>query len=380
MQKKDLFLVLYSDLRAAGGGIESWLIKFLENRDILSSDTDHIYILFLNSDYDIEQKIPFLFKDSEIQFISIALESKFPLIRGIEYQIKGFKQLQQLITKSSILISVGTYLELFLIYRIKKRNIDIKKGYWIRNVLKFLLKTRHTGIFSSIILKMEAPLLKSMDFIIANGEDTFNYYRNEYNLNNLYLNKNAVDESKICINEHPFENNTIRIGYIGRLVQDKGIDSFLKSIELYNSKSIEFVIIGSGDMEEDVKKIGKKMNNVLFYGAVSNQDVYHYLSTLDATVHLTYVDSGGLSNSLLESIFSDNLIICWNTSAFTQILNDENAILIEHGNVEQLSSTYTKIAADRGFALRKIQAAKKLKPGNDMISHMNKFLDIINII
>jgi glycosyltransferase involved in cell wall biosynthesis len=377
--KKDLFFIFYSFLFSYGGGIESWLIKFLDNRYILYGSFDKIHILYLKSDVEPEMTIPVLFKDTEIDFIPISVKNCSVVLKGLEYHIKSLDSLKKIINRSSIIFGLGSFHELFVVFCINK-NLIRKRGFWLRNILKYLLKTRKTGIFSSLILKMEPCILRSMDFVIANGTDTYNYYKRRYGLNNIFVNKNAIDESRICINKNPFQKDVTRIGYIGRLEKDKGFDCFLKSIEQSSDiKNIEFLIVGFGDLENDARETYKKYNNVIFKGALSNTEVYSCLSSLDATVHLTRTGGGGLSNSLLESIFSDNLIICWNNPAFTQVANNDNAVLIEEGNILQLSNAYKKICFDKEFALEKIRNARTLKSGNDMLSHMRNFLKIVDV-
>jgi glycosyltransferase involved in cell wall biosynthesis len=378
--KKDLFFIFYSFLYSYGGGIESWLIKFLDNRYVLYRSFAKIHILYLESNVNQEMTIPFLFKDTDIDFIPVLLKKRCVIFKGFEYQIKCLGLLKKINNQCSVVFGLGSFHELFVVSCIKK-NLFFKKGFWLRNILRYTLKIQKAGILSSFILKMEPCILRSMDFVIANGTDTYNYYKRQYGLNNIFINKNAIDESMVHVNKNPFRKDITRIGYIGRLEKDKGFDCFLKSIEQSRDiQNIDFFIIGFGSLEDDIRKTCKKYSNVIFKGALSNKEVYSCLSLLDATVHLTRTGGGGLSNSLLESIFSDNLIICWNNPIFTQIANDDNAVLIEEGDILQLTNAYKKISSDREFALGKIRNARALKDGNDMLSHMNNFLNIVDAV
>jgi glycosyltransferase involved in cell wall biosynthesis len=249
--KKDLFFIFYSFLYSYGGGIESWLIKFLDNRRVLYRSFDEIHILYLKSDIDQEMTIPVLFKDTDIDFIPVSLKKRSVILKGFEYHIKCLGLLKKINNQNSVVFGLGSFHELFIVFCIKK-TLFLKKGFWLRNILKYLLKTRKTGIFSSLILKMEPFILRSMDFVIANGADTYNYYKEQYRLNNIFVNKNAIDESRICINNNPFQNGITRIGYIGRLENEKGFDCFLESIEQSSHiENIEFFIIGYGRLEKD---------------------------------------------------------------------------------------------------------------------------------
>jgi glycosyltransferase involved in cell wall biosynthesis len=376
--KKDLYFIFYSFLYSYGGGIESWLIKFLDNRHILYKSFEKIHILYLKSNIDHQATIPSLFENTDIDFIPVELNSRSVILKGLEYHIKCHYHLKK-INKKSIVIGLGSFHELFVVSSIK-RNCLLKRSFWLRNILKFSLETRKTGIFSSLILWMEPHCLKSLDFVIANGTDTYDYYKRHYGLKNFFVNKNAIDESKICINKNPFQKNIIRVGYVGRLEKDKGFDCFLESVEQScGIKNVEFVIIGFGNLENAVHEAIRKFNNVVFKGALSNRDVYSCLSSLDATVHLTRSGGGGLSNSLLESIFSDNLIICWDIPVFTQIVNDTNAFLVEEGDILRLTNIYKIICSNKELALKKIINARELTAGNDMLSHMRKFLEIVNL-
>lgn len=74
-----------------------------------------------------------------------------------------------------------------------------------------------------------------------------------------------------------------RVGFIGRLSQEKGFDEFCNIAKKYTSKDISFVAAGSPNSGEDIKKI-KKMaieNNVALLGFISLE---LFLSKVDIVI------------------------------------------------------------------------------------------------
>ena len=114
---------------------------------------------------------------------------------------------------------------------------------------------------------------------------------------------------------------------------------------------------------------------------MNNKDIYTFISAIDCSVNLTIctetMGGAGLSNSLLESIFSNNLIIAWNTVNFNQILNDESAFLVPQNDIDSLVDVYKFILNNRDDCKKKIKKAESIVQEFDFEHHMLNFSNFV---
>ena len=379
-----LHIVMFSDLFLNAGGCESWLYKFLLYAEELLTFYSEIHVYgIISTDKQDLKRISSVIHKKNVFF-------HYSGLRRLKIYQKIFAFFKQQNTFFSTycndgdcLLSIGSFYEMFVSYLFRKKS-NLKRLVWLRTILEYHLKTRKAKYFLPFICMLEGFCLHHMDYIIANGSDTKVFYEERYNLKDIAVIPNAIIAENISANITPFENEKIKIGFIGRLYPEKGFDKFVESVDIFNkspSDEVEFIIIGDGEMKNEAIRLDKQYVNCSFLGSVSNDNIFAYLGSLDATVHLNFSNTGsGVSNSLLESLFANNLLICWSNKIFLQVVASDSAILVCESSATDLVNAYYFVTNNRDICKKKLAKASLLKKQYLFSKHIQLFLDIVRML
>jgi len=103
----------------------------------------------------------------------------------------------------------------------------------------------------------------------------------------------AIDPARFDAEEVPtpltpdLSDSTVLIGYAGRIVEQKGLHTFLDALAQRRHLSWHFVLIGDGDYVEPLQAQAQRLNiqdRVSFLGYIDHSDIPPYLSSLDFVV------------------------------------------------------------------------------------------------
>jgi glycosyltransferase involved in cell wall biosynthesis len=183
-----------------------------------------------------------------------------------------------------------------------------------------------------------------------------------------------------------FNRSPVRIAYIGRLSEEKGLPAFLEAVEVVASQQahakLRFEIVGDGPLRARAQDAARRHPGLLeFVGPLSNEAVVPYLETIDAGVCLTHCGEGGgggVSNGLLEIIAARRLVIAWDSVIFTQVLKPDQACLVEEGQVDRLAQALLHLSAHPEEATVRILASEPaLRPYtlDEHVAHLMRFLE-----
>lgn len=142
-------------------------------------------------------------------------------------------------------------------------------------------------------------LFKNVDRIISNSKPTLNVIKEMYSIADsklTYVNSAVyVDSYKVssCDNK--------RVTFIGRLIENKGIELFPKILKVI-PKSWEFYVIGDGPMTSVVENMRKEFPNIVMLGKQPLDKVKEYLGKSDVLVLPTYAE--GSPRVVLEALSS----------------------------------------------------------------------------
>lgn len=147
----------------------------------------------------------------------------------------------------------------------------------------------------------------------------------------------------------------ITIGFIGRLVREKGILDLVKAFRdiAHKYQNLKLVIIGPSDLDERDKSTNdglkiiitenKLENKVIFTGY--REDIPELLSIIDIFVLPSYRE--GMPVSLLEAMAMEIPVIATNIRGCKEEVNDECGILYDKGDIEGLKSALSCLVEDR---------------------------------
>jgi glycosyltransferase involved in cell wall biosynthesis len=144
------------------------------------------------------------------------------------------------------------------------------------------------------------------------------------------------------------------IGFVGRLVEGKGLDIFLKAAAKVVEQKVDarFIIVGSGPLEENLKIMTANFGlsqNVIFTGWRS--DVLRMISCFDVLIQATTNFPESFGNTIIEAMAVNKPVIASKVSGPDEIVLDgETGFLVEPGNVEQLVEKIFVILEDKKLA------------------------------
>lgn len=280
-------------------------------------------------------KLQSIFKEKNIKSYSVAFDTlSLKLIA---------KELSSIIKENNIrLIHAHDNKASIYSYITKKiYRLDVKIISHIHSCYPWLTTRNPNKMIDSIIRK-------KYDINIVCGSHVYDFYSentNYVNNDNFKILSNAIDiedivkydkrSNKICKQYNIPTNKTI-IGYVGRLVELKGLIPFINEFNKYKHEFKDSVImlVGSGEQEDEIKNTIKSLGLDEYFILTGNQDnVYEIYPEIDIFILPSLYE--GLPMVLLEAMSFKIPIISMNVGSIKELVKDkENGYLIEKENYQ----------------------------------------------
>ncbi len=193
---------------------------------------------------------------------------------------------------------------------------------------------------------------KTIKSISPSNIDDIKILPNPVSSNNSIRKKNIINKEKITL------------GYCGRVVKEKNIESLIESF-LYmlskNNYNYELLIAGRGD-ENFVKFLKNKFTiseetKIKFIGFVENP--YYFISNLDILICPSLID--GFGRTIIESMSVETPVIAANAGGHKDlILNNNNGLLYNPNDKENLLLKINSLIDNEKLRLQIITNGKKL--------------------
>lgn len=159
--------------------------------------------------------------------------------------------------------------------------------YWLEKPNKSLgLKEKIKYIYFKTKFTFFKPNL-----VLAIGRETVKYYLNFFkNVKNLPYSMNLEK----YYNSSTEKNDIINFLFCGRLVELKNIVNIIAAFKTVRSKNISLNILGSGELEDQLKKISKNDNRINFLGFVEPFEIYTIYAQNDVFILPSIYDGWAL--------------------------------------------------------------------------------------
>jgi len=204
------------------------------------------------------------------------------------------------------------------------------------------------------------------DKIVAVSDDLGSELSFIYPKDKVIVIPNGVD-NEIAINNiesAPIYNDKVfHVGIVGRLVEVKRVDLYIKVAALFVSKypevEVKFHIFGEGPLKEELIEFTNKNGlsaKVMFEGQKLN--IHDYIKSLDVMVMTS--DHEGLPMSLLESMILQTPVVAHDVGGISEVCeHGKCCYLIKKGDVESCAEALGMIIKNREKTRRMIDRAKK---------------------
>lgn len=209
---------------------------------------------------------------------------------------------------------------------------------------------------------------KSANLIFARNNEVKSIISSRGYKGPIYTLPNGIDESKfkkfdlLTVNQMKDKIGLTRtekvIGYIGRLVESKGIYDFIDSAEnlinTYKVDNLKFVMIGNGEESDNVLKVikAKKIEKrFLLIERVDSTEVALLMNCLDILVLPSKTKENWkeqFGRVLIEAMACEKVVIGSNSGAIPEVI-DNKAFVFPEGDVNSLSSILINVLNDKNL-------------------------------
>lgn len=209
-------------------------------------------------------------------------------------------------------------------------------------------------------------------------------YINDYKINPNKINviRNGIDITE-TINEaedgvlptliKKINTNSKKIVWVGRLSEEK---QPLKVIEFAKKmKDYQFIIVGDGELYDDVLKDSMSIPNVILLGKLENKIVKKVISSSDVLIMTSKYE--GLPVVILEALALSKPVVSTNVGAIKEIIKDgTNGYLINPENIDQMPEKIAKAYENKRLLME--NTVSSLKSGFMKSEMQSKYIEIFN--
>ena len=140
---------------------------------------------------------------------------------------------------------------------------------------------------------------------------------------------------------------TLRLIYVGRLIEEKGVQTILQALGHLRDADCRLTIVGDGDYRAPLQAIAKELDidsRVQFLG--TRDDVPELLADSDVFVHLPDC-AEGFGIAVVEAMASGLICVCGDRGALPEIVEDGvSGFLVKNNDPERLAQLLRAIAED----------------------------------
>lgn len=172
---------------------------------------------------------------------------------------------------------------------------------------------------------------------------------------------------------------TLRLIYVGRLIEEKGVQTILQALGYLRDADCRLTIVGDGDYRAPLQAIAKELDidsRVQFLG--TRDDVPELLADSDVFVHLPDC-AEGFGIAVVEAMASGLICVCGDRGALPEIVEDGvSGFLVKNNDPERLAEIVRAIAGNpNSEAYAKIRANAVTAAGRFSIEAFTAKLDAL---
>jgi len=158
---------------------------------------------------------------------------------------------------------------------------------------------------------------------------------------------------------------TLIIGTVKSLAPQYGIDNLIKAFKILYDRNmqsrIKLLIVGDGQDRENLNILCEKLaiaDDVIFKGAVDNEEIPYYLSMIDVYVALSNSESFGVA--ILEASACEVPVVVSDVGGLPEIVKDnETGFIVKSNNPSKAALLIEKLLRDKMLRSKMGEAGRK---------------------
>jgi glycosyltransferase involved in cell wall biosynthesis len=143
--------------------------------------------------------------------------------------------------------------------------------------------------------------------------------------------------------------NEFVVGYLGRLVEEKGLRTMLRSLSQLTDKHWRCVLVGSGPYEAELRRISAELNiadRILYVGFVPHEEAPNWLTLFDVLLLTSETRSSWkeqFGRVIVEANACETAVIGTESGEIGNVIRDTGGgLVVEEANVAQLAEAMTR--------------------------------------
>lgn len=216
------------------------------------------------------------------------------------------------------------------------------------------------NIIKKIRKKIESILVNKFDLMTAVSTAVKKHYVEHLKIKknvNVVFNSFPIESfNKYKIKKENYQRFTVMTP--GRLVPKKGHKYLIESINILNEKNydIDFLIIGSGLLKNEISESIKNLNNVKLIDAIPHHELMQIYNNVDLIVIPSIYEAFGLVVG--EAMIMNTPVVATKVDGIVEIIeNEKEGLLVESKNPEELANAIEKLYYDRDLGMKLMQNA-----------------------
>lgn len=260
----------------------------------------------------------------------------------------------------------------------KGHYVDVIKK-WNKKVILHVHGAQYLVFYDEITKKKQkrvVEMLKKSDMVIALSQDWKDKFDERFGLTNCYVLENGIDMERLApaVCEPALHQNAFVT--LGRLGQRKGTYDLVDAIDIARKTvpNIKCYLAGDGDVEK-VRELVKTRNlekNIEVVGWANFDKKLELLCSVSTVVLPSYNE--GLPMSILEGMACGKAIISTTVGAIPEVINKENGILIQPGDVKALTNALVECSTNTNLVAQMSKSNIKKIDGSFSMKTMHKKL------
>jgi glycosyltransferase involved in cell wall biosynthesis len=168
----------------------------------------------------------------------------------------------------------------------------------------------------------------------------------------IFITCNIIEPSRLTSTvdfrtKYNLDDDKLKILFIGRVINEKGVFEFLKAIPLIDRRDkCDFILVGDGDALEQIKRLADELNvspYIRFLGWVEQDEAESFYSSVDILVFPTFFGEG-FPMALFKSVVSGLPVVTTRIRAAIDHLNmPENVIWVEPRSEKQVADAINEL-------------------------------------
>lgn len=223
--------------------------------------------------------------------------------------------------------------------------------------------------------------LKKADYIVAVSNAVRDSLVEAYKipLNDIEVIYNGVDTGRFVARHIQNLKNSLKMIYVGRLIESKGVQTILRAMAMYESEAeIHLTVVGDGAYRQALQKLARDLGieqKVEFLG--NRNDVPELLTATDIFLHVPLLEEG-FGITVIEAMACGLVCICSKSGALPEIIDNRcNGFLVDKGDAAGIYECLKSIMEFSQADLCSIKREAVKKAGDFSI---DKFVDKLDAL